>query len=307
VQPLSFNDVVREMVHLLSVSISKKVVIKYNLFSNLPSVMADATQMRQVVMNLITNASEAIAEVSGVVTLSTGVMDCDDEYFKGVVGDSEFHPAGQYVYLEVSDTGCGMDPETMSRIFDPFFTTKFTGRGLGLAAVLGIVRGHKGALRVYSEKGRGTTFKILLPAHHQPAPAVDSPNNDARVWRGKGLVLLVDDEESIRSMGRRMLERAGFKVIVAADGREALDLFAQHKAEIRLVILDMTMPHLDGEACYRELRRVDPEVRVIMTSGYNEQDVISRFIGKGLAGFVQKPYKGSDLLPMIRKVLGEEP
>jgi two-component system, cell cycle sensor histidine kinase and response regulator CckA len=306
VQPISLNDVVREMVHLLGVSISKKVVIKYNFFPDLPSVMADATQMRQIVMNLITNASEAIAEVSGVVTLSTGVMDCDDEYLKSVVGDADFHPAGQYVYLEVSDTGCGMDPETLDRIFDPFFTTKFTGRGLGLAAVLGIVRGHKGALRVYSEKGKGTTFKILLPAHHQPAPDLSSAARDAAVWQGSGLVLLADDEESIRSMGRRLLERAGFEVVVAADGREAIDLFTRHKANVRLVILDMTMPHLDGEACYRELRRIAPAVRVIMTSGYNEQDVISRFVGKGLAGFVQKPYKAADLLPMVRRVLGEK-
>jgi CheY-like chemotaxis protein len=306
VQPISLNEIVREMAHLLGVSISKKVVIKYNFFPDLPSVMADATQMRQVVMNLITNASEAIAEVSGVVTLSTGVMDCDDEYLKGVVGDSDLHPAGQYVFLEVADTGCGMAPETLNRIFDPFFTTKFTGRGLGLAAVLGIVRGHKGALRVYSEKGRGTTFKILLPAHHQGALSPGAVVNSAGPWRGKGLVLLADDEESIRSMGRRLLERAGFEVATAADGQEALSLFAQHRERIRLVILDMTMPHLDGEACFRELRRVDPSVKVIMTSGYNEQDITSRFVGKGLAGFVQKPYKADDLLPMIRTVLGED-
>jgi len=305
VQPISLNELVREMGHLLSVSISKKVVIKYNFFPDLPSVKADATQLRQVVMNLITNASEAIAEVSGVVTLSTGVMDCDDEYLKGAVDDNEIHPSGQYVYVEVSDTGCGMDTETLNRIFDPFFTTKFTGRGLGLAAVLGIVRGHKGAVRVYSEKGRGTTFKIMLPAHLQPAPATEPGVVPDKPWQGKGLVLLADDEESIRSMGRRLLEKFGFEVVVAADGREALEVFGQHGRRISLVILDLTMPHLDGEACYRELRRLDPSVKVIMTSGYNEQDVVSRFVGKGLAGFVQKPYKGADLIPMVRSVLGD--
>jgi two-component system, cell cycle sensor histidine kinase and response regulator CckA len=305
VQPISLNEVVREMGHLLSVSISKKVVVKHDFFSALPSVMADATQMRQVVMNLITNASEAIGEASGVVTLSTGVMDCDDAYFRGVVGENDPHPAGQYVFLEVSDTGCGMDQETLGRIFDPFFTTKFTGRGLGLAAVLGIVRGHKGALRVYSEKGRGTTFKILLPAHHRATPVLDAGVDGGKAWRGQGLVLLADDEESIRSMGRRLFELAGFEVAVAADGREALDRFMQHRGRVRLVILDMTMPHLDGEACFRELRRIDPAVKVIMTSGYNEQEVISRFVGKGLAGFVQKPYKAADLLPVVRRVLGE--
>jgi two-component system cell cycle sensor histidine kinase/response regulator CckA len=306
VQPISLNDVVREMGHLLSVSISKKVVIKYNFFADLPSAMADATQMRQVVMNLITNASEAIGEASGVVTLSTGVMDCDPQYLAGVVDDRSVHPAGQYVYLEVSDTGCGMDQETLGKIFDPFFTTKFTGRGLGLAAVLGIVRGHKGALRVYSEKGRGTTFKMLLPAYEQAAPISPFGKDGGPAWRGSGLVLLADDEDSIRSMGRRLLERAGFQVMLAADGREAVSMFAQCREQVRVVVLDMTMPHLDGEACYRELRRINPEVKVIMTSGYNEQEVINRFIGKGLAGFVQKPYKASDLLSVIRDVLHEK-
>jgi two-component system cell cycle sensor histidine kinase/response regulator CckA len=306
VQPLSLNEVVREMAHLLGVSISKKVVIKYDLFRGLPSVMADATQIRQVVMNLITNASEAIGEASGVVTLSTRVMDCDDEYLKGVVDDNDPHPAGRYVCLEVCDSGCGMDRATLGRIFDPFFTTKFTGRGLGLAAVLGIVRGHKGALRVYSEKGRGTTFKILLPAHQQEAPPPALDKDSGKTWRGHGLVLVVDDEESVRNMGRRLLERAGFEVVMAADGQQAVDLFARHQERIRLVLLDMTMPRLDGEACYRELRRVDGGVKVIMTSGYSEQEVVSHFVGKGLAGFVQKPYKAADLLPIVRKALGEE-
>jgi two-component system, cell cycle sensor histidine kinase and response regulator CckA len=306
VQPLSLNDVVREMGHLLSVSISKKAVVKYNFFMHLPSVMADATQVRQVVMNLITNASDAIAETSGVITLSTGVMDCDDEYLRGVVDATDAHQAGQYVFLEVSDTGCGIEPENLSRIFDPFFTTKFTGRGLGLAAVMGIVRGHRGALRVYSEVGRGTTFKVLLPAHHEPAFATDDAESPSQNWKGHGVVLLADDEQSIRSMGRRILERFGFQVLLAADGREAVEQFTKHREEIRLVVLDMTMPHLDGEACFRELRRIDPNVKVIMTSGYSEQDVVSRFVGKGLAGFVQKPYKTADLMPVVQNVLGSD-
>jgi CheY-like chemotaxis protein len=305
VQSLSLNDVVREMAHLLSVSISKKVVIKYSFFSEIPSVMADATQLRQVVMNLITNASDAIAEVSGVVTLSTGVMDCDEAYLEGAAGFSQAIPPGQYVFLEVSDTGCGIEPENISRIFDPFFTTKFTGRGLGLAAVMGIVRGHRGALRVYSEAGRGTTFKVLFPAHHGPVTSVDTFETSTKAWKGHGVVLLADDEESIRSMGRRMLERMGYQVLVAADGRDAVQEFTKHREKIRLVVLDMTMPHLDGEACFRELRRIDPNVKVIMTSGYNEQEVISRFVGKGLAGFVQKPYGVSDLLPVVTRVLSE--
>jgi PAS domain S-box-containing protein len=303
VQPTSLNTVVKEMGQLLGVSINKNAVIKYDFHPDLPSVMADATQMRQVVMNLITNAAEAIGDMSGMVTLATGVMDCDGDDLKGMVGDTAARAPGRYVFLQVSDTGCGMDKATLARIFDPFFTTKFTGRGLGLAAVLGIVRGHNGAMRVDSEKGKGTVFKILLPAHDQAAQPQQCACDAAADWRSQGVVLLADDEESIRSLGRKLLERVGFDVLVARDGREALDLFGQNLGRIRLVVLDMTMPRLDGEACYRELRRLNPDVKVIMSSGYNEQEVISHFIGQGLAGFVQKPYKSADLIGIIRKVL----
>ncbi len=305
VQPLSINDLVEEMTHLLSVSISKKAIIKYNLAHGLPAVMADATQLRQVVMNLITNASEAIGDRTGVISLTTGAMDCDESYLKGVESGGGALPAGTYVYLEVSDTGHGMDRETMARIFDPFFTTKFTGRGLGLAAVQGIVRGHKGGLRVYSEAGMGTTFKVLLPADLRPAETVGADAPSKGTWSGHGLVLLADDEAPIRNIGRLILERLGFQVLTAADGRDALELFLKHQSEVRLVLLDMTMPHVDGEACFRELRRMVPGVKVIMTSGYNEQDVINRFVGKGLAGFVQKPYTSADLIPKVRAALEE--
>lgn len=265
--------------------------------------MADATQMRQVVMNLITNAAEAIGDTEGMVTLATGVMDCDGDDLKGMVGDTQSQAAGRYVFLEVSDTGCGMDKSTLAKIFDPFFTTKFTGRGLGLAAVLGIVRGHHGAVRVDSQEGKGTTFKILLPAHDQVAMAQPPTGDPVADWRSHGVVLLADDEESIRSLGCRLLERVGFEVLVAGDGREAVDLFGQNTGRIRLVILDVTMPRLDGYACYCELRRLNPDVKVIMSSGYNEQEVSSHFVGQGLAGFVQKPYKSADLIAIIRKVL----
>ncbi|MGC4067723.1 MAG: PAS domain S-box protein [Polyangiaceae bacterium] len=303
IQSISLNLLVNEMVHLLSVSISKKAIIKYDLNDDLPPILADATQVRQVVMNLITNASEAIGNRSGIITLTSGAMDCDEKYLSTVVGDCGAHLPGQYVYLEVADTGVGMDRETIERIFDPFFTTKFTGRGLGLAAVLGIVRGHKGALKVTSEKGKGTKFRVLFPAHHDTAQQHEEKNARPDAWTGEGLVLLVDDEETIRSMGRHLLERAGFDVLTASDGREAIERFEKHRTEIVLVVLDMMMPHLDGEACYRELRRIDPDVKIIMTSGYNEQDVVSRFEGSPLAGFVQKPYKSGDLLPVIQSAL----
>ncbi len=305
VQHVSLNDVIGEMTHLLSASISKRVVLKYDLSKELPSTLADVTQVRQVVMNLITNASEAIGDESGIVAVSTGVMDCDEAYLRHAIGGSEQRQAGRYVFLEVADSGCGMDEDTLARMFDPFFTTKFTGRGLGLAAVLGIVRGHKGVLHLSSEKGRGTTFKILMPAHQQAPQPVEATVSVGAEWRGHGMVLLADDESSVRTVGRRLLERVGFEVLTASDGREAVELFRRHRDAVRLVVLDMTMPVLDGEGCFRELRDLAPDVKVIMSSGYNEQEVVERFAEKGLAGFVQKPYKAADLLPRIRAALGE--
>ncbi|MGE5784370.1 MAG: PAS domain S-box protein [Myxococcales bacterium] len=302
VQPFSVNDIVRAMAHLLSVSVSKRAELKYEMGKDLPSVVVDATQIRQVVMNLITNASEAIEKPDGVVTLSTGVLEYGTSDLQDVIGDGEMHAPGRYVYIEVRDTGCGMSPETLTRIFDPFFTTKFTGRGLGLAAVMGIVRGHKGLLQVRTKKGEGTCFKVLLPAEDVAAEAVEPVSGPSSSWRGSGLVLLVDDDESIRRTGRGLLEAAGFDVLTAADGWEALEQYRTHEG-VRLVILDLTMPRLDGEGCFRELLRLDPQVRVIMASGYNEQDVVNRFRDKGPEGFVQKPYNTADLMPKIRKAL----
>ena len=303
VQPLDLNHLVEEMTHLLSVSISKKAVMRFNFYKGLPTIMADATQMRQVVMNLIINASEAIGDKSGVIAVTSGAMDCDAAYLATTFAGQHMAP-GQYVYIEVSDTGSGMDQATIARIFDPFFTTKFTGRGLGLAAVLGIVRGHRGAIKVYSELGKGSTFKVLFPAHEQANDhGAATGTGKTPDWRGSGAVLVVDDEETIRSVARRMLEKSGFEVLLAADGREALEVFRIHHGRVRLVVLDMTMPHIDGEACFRELRRIDPRVKVIMTSGYNEQDVVSRFTGKGLAGFVQKPFRTVDLIECVRSSL----
>jgi PAS domain S-box-containing protein len=299
IERINLNRLLEEMLNMLEVSISKKALLRLNLYPNLPHVDVDTTQIHQIIMNLVINASEAIGDKSGVIAITTGCLDCDRRYLRDVWLDENITP-GLYVYLEVADTGCGIDKATLGKIFEPFYTTKFTGRGLGLAAVMGIVRGHKGAIKVYSEPNKGTTFKILLPASDRPAELFDSELQHTD-WQGTGTVLLVDDEETVRGVGREMLQLLGFTVMTANDGREAIDAFKQNP-EISLVILDLTMPKMDGEQCFRELRRIKPDVRVIMSSGYNEQEVAPKFIGKELAGFIQKPYKLSVLRDVIRSL-----
>jgi CheY-like chemotaxis protein len=291
---------------MLDVSISKKVVLRYHFGLNLPCVEADATQLRQIIMNLVINASEAIGDRSGVIAISTGAMDCDRSYLSEMWID-EGLPEGLYFTLEVADTGCGMTRETISKIFEPFFSTKFTGRGLGMAAVLGIVRGHKGAIKVYSEVGKGTTLRLLLPAVNRDFRFEGRSAASGDIWQGRGTVLLVDDEVTIRALGKEMLREIGFDVITAENGIEALELFQALKDEIVCVVLDLTMPRMDGEETFRELRRIKSDVRVVMSSGYNEQEVTQKFLGKGLAGFIQKPYKMVELQQKLREVIGPTP
>ena len=302
IEAVNLNEVVEEMAHLLQISISKRVVLKYNFAENLPAIEADATQIGQVIMNLITNASEATGEKSGTVSLSTGAMECDKDYLKETYLAEDIGE-GVFVYIEVSDSGEGMNAETLSKIFDPFFTTKFTGRGLGLAAVQGIARGHGGAIKVYSEPGRGTTFKVLFPAIDLPAGPSKRETAKVADWRGSGTVLLVDDEETVRTVGKTMLETMGFEVLMAADGHEAVKKFREHPDGIALVLLDLTMPRMNGEDAFREIRLIKGNARVILSSGYNEHEATDRFSGKGLAGFVQKPYKYLTLMEIIRNAL----
>jgi len=302
VEPLNLDRLIEEMTHMLEISISKQAVLRFNFSDNLPSVEADATQLRQVILNLVINASEAIGKRSGIISISSGAMMCDAAYLEELWIDSGLDK-GLYVYIEIADTGCGIPKEDLARIFDPFFTTKFAGRGLGTAAVLGIIRSHGGAIKVYSEVGRGSTFKILLPASDRPAVLFDRDETSTHAWRGEGTVLLVDDEETVRSIATSMLEELGFAVITCADGREALQVFAQRHQDIRFVLMDLTMPHVDGEEAYRQMRRIAPEVKVIMTSGYNEQEVSQKFVGKRLAGFLQKPYTLSALCNAVRNLL----
>lgn len=303
VEGLDINVLITEMNHILEVSISKKVLIRLHLAKDLPLFEGDATQIRQIIMNLVINASEAIGEAEGLITITTGTLECDHVYLSKIWLYNELE-AGPYIYFEVADTGCGMGQETLNKIFDPFFTTKFTGRGLGMAAVLGIVRGHRGAITVSSELGVGTRFNVFLPAMHDVSKKSLQETTLVDHHKGAGVVLLVDDEESILNLGKEMLNELGYTALIAENGVAALEIFKKHREEIACIILDLIMPKLDGEQTLTELQRIDPHVKVIMSSGYNEHDVSQKFIGRGLAGFIQKPYMLTALKDVIRNTCG---
>jgi PAS domain S-box-containing protein len=302
VEPIVLSNLVEEMARLLQISISKKCILRFDFDRNLPAIEADAAQLRQIVMNLVINASEAIGDRDGTIAVSTAARDCDGATLDGVLADPTL-PAGRYVVLEVADTGAGMSTETRAKIFDPFFTTKFTGRGLGLSAVLGIVRGHHGGIQCVSEPGRGTTFRLFFPLSQRSAATPPESPRAADLWRGRGTILVVDDESSILQMSRQMLKTMGFSVLTASDGRSALDVYRDAAEPIDLVLLDRTMPHMDGDETFRELVRLRPDLRVVMTSGYSEQSVAGLVDGPGLAGFLQKPYRFDELRAAVRRAL----
>ncbi len=304
VQAINLNDVIREMMHLLNVSISKKVSIHLQFNESLPYIKADVAQMQQVIMNVITNASEAIGDQTGSIVVKTDVIDLDREglsaYYMGERLDE-----GRYILIEVTDSGSGMDEETMEKIFDPFFTTKFTGRGLGLAAVLGILRSHEASVKISSRPGDGTTFSFIFPPHKLSENEEKAPVKEASdaTWHGRGTVLLVDDDDSIREVGRQTLEQAGLKVITAGDGEEAVHIYQSRKNDIKLVLMDMTMPSLNGREAFIKMREINKNVKVILSSGYSEQEATERINERGLLGFLQKPYKPRDLIDKIKNIL----
>jgi PAS domain S-box-containing protein len=301
---MNLSEAVEEMGQMIEFSISKKAVLHYYLSKNLPSIKADASQVRQIILNLIINASESLGAKEGSISVRTEVMECDRPFLLKEQLQDELRE-GFYVYLEVKDTGCGMDRPTLEKVFDLFFSTKFTGRGLGLSTVQGIVRNHGGAIKVYSKPGKGSIFKIFFPAAFVAADATFAKQAKKETWKGSGVVLLVEDEANIRTLCRRMLERIGFEVLAAADGRQALEIFRVHQDRIRCVLLDLTMPQMDGGETLIELRRIAPNLPVILSSGFSEQKISDRFKNQDLSGFLQKPYQQVDLRAALKKALKE--
>ncbi|MES0372180.1 MAG: PAS domain S-box protein [Mariprofundaceae bacterium] len=304
VKPIILSELVEEMSQLLKVTIAKNVVLRLDLNNQIPAIEADITQMQQVIMNLVINASEAIGDRSGAISIATGMVHMDKQYLSTTYLDEGLEE-GRYIYLEVSDTGCGMDEETKERLFEPFFTTKFTGRGLGMSAILGIVRGHQGAIKAYSEVGKGTTFKVLFPCSKQKPVSLNGEQKSEAAWHAEGVVLIVDDEDTVREVAASMLEEMGLETLKAVDGIEGVEMFNQHHDRITAVLLDMTMPKMNGEDAFSEMCRIDPDVKVILSSGYNEQDATNRFSGKGLAGFLQKPYTAEELAEKLKDIFNK--
>jgi two-component system cell cycle sensor histidine kinase/response regulator CckA len=291
---VDLSNLVRNLSDLLKVSVSKSVRLEWNLAPDLPLIHADVAQIQQVLMNLVTNASEAIADKPGVVTVSTSVRECDASYLAETRTSNKPRP-GLYVILEVSDTGCGMDETVRAKLFDPFFTTKFVGRGLGMSAVLGIVQGHHGAIMVSSKPKKGTVVSVVLQAIPK-AVAISSANEPLPFVPLKtpslplsGTVLIADDETQVRSLMELLLKRMGLQVLSAEDGERAVEIFRQHADEIKFVLLDLTMPNMDGRKALAEIRKIKPDTKVILMSGYESADVVGRYHEHGFDAFIQKP------------------
>jgi CheY-like chemotaxis protein len=297
-ESVDVSRLVNEMLELLKVSISKRAMLKVNLAEKLPTIRANAAQIRQVVMSLITNASEALGEEEGVISFTVA------QVRSGPDSTAPDRLQGGFLRLEVSDTGCGMTEEIQAKIFDPFFTTRFAGRGLGLAAVLGIVRSHGGAINVVSAPGRGSRFEILLPCSSESA--VDSrdmaiPAAASETRRCAGTILVVEDEDTLRLAVSKMLRRKGFIVIEVANGKTAIDLFRAHAVEIDVVLLDLTLPGMSSREVLGEFRKMRPDVNVIITTAYSRDHAFAVMGGEQSWLYIQKPYQLSDLADLLRK------
>jgi PAS domain S-box-containing protein len=301
-QEIRLTDLIREMGQLMEPAVSKKAHLSLRLPPSLPVVQGDPGQIRQVVMNLLMNASDSLEGRPGTITVSAGAREVTGADLPDLVGGPP--TPGSYVFLEVVDTGCGMDDATLARIFEPFFTTKFTGRGLGLASTLGIVRAHAGMIAVRSAPGQGTRVTVFLPARGV-APTGDGPvgRSPRSWWSEGGRVLIVDDEPAVRALARATLVRQGFTVEQAGNGAEALDALGDHGTTIDLVLMDVTMPELNGPEALAEMRRFLPRLPVLVSSGYPPDGVVSSAGDDPATAFLRKPYGPAELMDAVSALL----
>jgi len=298
-KPMDLNDLIMDNVHLFSAAIPKTVILDSKLSGAIPLMMGDKGQIQQLLMNLILNGVDAIGKKAGAITVTTDIQEitADDVQYWQWTGIPL--TAGRYVRLAVSDTGSGMDAKTLTKIFDPFFTTKFTGRGLGLASVLGIVRSHKGGMQVSSTVGKGTTFTLIFPILDELLHLSAGIPTIKPIPMDGELVLVIDDEDMVRDAMADVLTETGLQVIKAENGPAGIQLFRERIKEIKLVLLDLSMPGMNGEEVFYKLRAINASVPVLLVSGYSEQEVMDQFVNKGLAGFIQKPYTIDSLIQQI--------
>jgi two-component system cell cycle sensor histidine kinase/response regulator CckA len=305
IEPVDLSKQVIQIISLIQASIPKNVELRLSLANDLPPIEVDVSQLQQVIMNLVINAAEAIGNEQGTVAVRTELETLGQEHVKANLART-MPQHGEHVAITVEDTGCGMDDSVRSRIFDPFFTTKFTGRGLGLSSVLGIVRGHRGLITLDTHPGGGTKFRVFFPASTAGARHEAPSTHDER---GRGTVLVVDDEEVVRAMATAALQRLGFSVLTAVNGSDALRIYAEQHQDIELVLLDMMMPVMGGEETLRRLFEIRPDASVIAMSGFQEREAKERF-GGGIMGFLQKPFTVAQLgaeVSSARRVKGSYP
>jgi PAS domain S-box-containing protein len=307
VRPLDLNKLIHENLRFLELAIPKDVALELELADDLPLIKADAGQMQQVVMNLIINASEAIGLRPGRIHIRTGATTISAGHLDEWNVPKERVSAGNYVRLEVADNGSGMSQAVLGKIFDPFFTTKVTGRGLGLSAVVGIVQGHHGAMRVESEEDRGTTFSLVFPVSEEPKKEHEMTQQAPNTQNLQACVLIVDDEADVREVVIDMLDDAGVRTMSAANGEEGIALFQSHPDEIDLVLLDLSMPGIGGKETFRRLKSLKPDLKIVLSSGYSQTEVTDDLSHLGLTGFIQKPYRYDKLNELIRKFLDAPP
>ena len=302
VQLLDLDELIESMMPLLRASISSAVTLSFRRGEHAPVVEADATQLRQVLLNLVTNAAEAIGDRVGSVDIRTSHVSLDAVEVQRLAPQPRIG-AGQYVRLTVEDSGCGMDERVRAKLFDPFFTTKFSGRGLGLAAVLGIVSSHRGGIAVSSQVGQGSSLMVYLPRAEGAPAALSQAKRERTPCEQSATILVIDDESAVRSIIAVNLELEGHRVITAEGGEQACELYRQRAGEISLVLLDLTMPQMNGEQTLRALQAIDPQVAVLVMTGYAEDDVRERFRPDELAGFLAKPFSRQELLSAVALAL----
>ncbi len=298
----NISALVDDTLKMLNATLNQNVVIKTNRSGDIPRITGDTSQIRQIVMNLIINASEAIGEAHGEICVSlinTEIIAGQTE--KDHLG--KIIPPGQYVCLEVTDTGCGMDDETKERIFEPFYTTKFTGRGLGMSATLGIITSHKGALQLFSQPDHGSTFKVYLPTKSSDSSVEPLQQTDSLTWQGSGSILLVEDEPQLMLVAKNLLKALGFSVFEASNGSEALELYRKNSEYINLVVTDLGMPVMNGYELLREIKQINPELPIIISSGFGDVDINSHITDGEVAGFLSKPYSFAQMRELLKSVM----